>query len=164
MLLVVLYVVLMVAANVFASLWMVPLPFGLAVPAGVFFFAPLFTLRDRIQVDRGVRFIYALILFTAVISWVAGLVVDLPLLARISLASVAAFAVSESLDTLVFTVVKRPFAQRALASNVVSTAADSVLFVTLAFGFQTRIIFGQWLVKMIISTIMIPLVKPRAKP
>lgn len=155
------YVVLMVAANVFASLWMVPLPFGLKVPAGVFFFAPLFTLRDRIQVDRGTRFVYALIGITAVLSWLAGTVVGLPLLARISLASVAAFIVSETLDTIVFTVVKRSFVQRSLISNTFSSLADSIIFITLAFGWNPPIILGQWIIKMIISSVMIPIVKPK---
>jgi uncharacterized PurR-regulated membrane protein YhhQ (DUF165 family) len=161
MMLSVLYVVLMVAANVFASLWMVPLPFGLAVPAGVFFFAPLFTLRDRIQVDRGVRFVYLLIAITAVLSWLAGTLVGLPLLARISLASVAAFLVSETLDTVIFTTVKRSFVSRSLISNTFSSLADSSIFISLAFGFLPHLILGQYIVKMIVSTIMIPVVKPK---
>jgi len=156
-----LYVILMVAANVFASLWMVPLPFGLKVPAGVFFFAPLFTLRDRIQVDRGSRWVYLLIAVTAVLSWLTGVFVGLPLLARISIASVAAFLVSESLDTVIFTVVKKSFVSRSLISNTFSSLADSILFITLAFGWNPRIILGQWVIKMVISSIMIPLMKPK---
>ncbi|HEY3296592.1 MAG TPA: VUT family protein [bacterium] len=162
MLLSVLYVILIVAANIFASLWMVPLPFGVKAPAGVFFFAPLFTLRDRIQIDRGTRWVYMLIAITAVLSWLMGVFVGLPLLARISLASVAAFIVSESLDTLLFTVVKRSFVQRSLISNLFSSVADSAIFITLAFGWNPRIILGQWIIKMIISSVMIPLLKPKA--
>jgi queuosine precursor transporter len=152
----------MVAANVFASLWMVPLAFGLAVPAGVFFFAPLFTLRDRIQVDRGVRHVYLLIAVTALASWLTGLVVGLPLLARISLASVAAFLISETLDTVVFSTLKKSFVTRALVSNVISSLFDSLVFVSLAFGFQPHIILGQWIVKIVISAAVIPLLKPKS--
>jgi queuosine precursor transporter len=158
----ILYVILMVAANVFATLWMVPLPFGLAVPAGVFFFAPLFTLRDRIQVDRGLRWVYALIVVTALASWLTGWAAGSALLARISLASVAAFLVSELLDTFVFTALKRSFVTRVLVSNLISALFDSAIFITLAFGFLPHLILGQWIVKVLISAAVIPFVKPRA--
>ncbi len=151
----------MVAANVFASLWMIPLPFGTKAPAGVFFFAPIFTLRDRIQVDRGVRWIYLLIGVSAVVSWIAGSFMGAPLLARVAIASVVAFLVSETLDTIIFTVLKRSFTERALASNLFSAFVDSVIFIGVAFGVNWRLILGQWLVKLLISAVTIPLVKPR---
>ncbi len=155
-----LYLVLIVLANVFAALWQIPLPLGLMVPAGVFFFAPLFTLRDRIQVDRGVRWIYMLIGISAVVSWIAGSFMGAPLLARVAIASVVAFLVSETLDTIIFTVLKRSFTERALASNFFSAFVDSVIFIGVAFGVNWRLILGQWLVKLIISAVTIPLVKP----
>ncbi len=157
-----LYVILMVLANVFAALFMVPLPFGLAVPAEVFFFAPLFTLRDRIQLDRGVRWVYALILVTALVSWLAGWLAGSSLLARISLAGVAAFLVSEFLDTYVFTALKRSFVTRVLVSNTISALVDSLIFITLAFGFLPHLIAGQWLVKVLVSALVIPLFQPRS--
>lgn len=157
-----LYVVLIILANVFVAQFKpVPLPFGLMVPAGVFFFAPIFTLRDRIQVERGVKWIYGLIVISAAISWVAGWILGSPLLARVSIASVVAFLFSESLDTLIFTVFKRSFTQRALVSNLFSSFLDSLLFIGIAFGLQWPFILGQWVVKMLIAALVIPLVAPR---
>ena len=130
------------------------------VPAGVFFFAPIFTLRDRIQVDRGVKYVYALIVVSAVVSWLAGMLMGSPLLARISIASVIAFLISEGLDTLIFTVFKKSFAQRALMSNLFSSFVDSLLFISIAFGMQWQFILGQWIVKMVIAALVIPLVAP----
>lgn len=157
----VLYVVLIILANIFAALWRVPLPFGLMVTAGVFFFAPIFTIRDRIQVDRGVKWVYLLIGISALVSWLAGWVMGMPLLARISGASVAAFLVSETLDTMVFTVMRKSFTQRALISNFFSAFVDSLIFIGLAFGVVWPLIVGQWMVKMLIAAVIIPLVAPK---
>jgi hypothetical protein len=158
-----LYLVLIVLANVFAALWLVPLPFGLMVPAGVFFFAPLFTLRDRIQVDRGVKWIYLLIGVSAVVSWLAGSFMGAPLLARVAIASVVAFLVSETIDTIIFTVLRRSFTQRALISNLFSAFVDSLIFIGIAFGVNWRLILGQWIVKMLIAALMIPVVAPKSR-
>jgi queuosine precursor transporter len=156
-----LYLVLIVLANVFAALWRINLPFGLMVPAGVFFFAPLFTLRDRIQVDRGVKWVYGLIAVSAVVSWVAAWAMGLPLLARVAMASVAAFLFSETLDTVIFTMLRRSFTQRALFSNFFSSFVDSLIFIGFAFGVDWRLILGQWIVKMLIAGLIIPLLAPK---
>jgi len=156
-----LYLVLIVLANIFAALWLIPLPFGLMVPAGVFFFAPLFTLRDRIQVDRGVKWVYGLIAVSAVVSWVAAWAMGLPLLARVAMASVAAFLFSETLDTVIFTMLRKSFTQRALFSNFFSSLVDSLIFIGFAFGVDWRLILGQWIVKMLIAGLIIPLLAPK---
>ena len=158
-----LYFGLIILANVLAALWRIPLPLGLMVPAGVFVFAPIFTLRDRIQFDRGAKYVYGLILVSAVVSWLAGTVMGSPLLARISIASVIALLVSESLDTIIFTVFKKSFVRGAVISNLFSSFVDSLLFISIAFGMNWRIILGQWLLKMIIAALIIPLVAPSAK-
>ena len=159
-----LYILLIILANVFVAQFPpIALPLGLMVPAGVFFFAPIFTLRDRIQVERGVKWIYGLILISAVVSWLAGWALGSPLLARVSIASVLAFVFSEALDTLVFTVFKRSFTQRALVSNLFSSFVDSFLFISIAFGMLWPFILGQWVVKMIIAAIVIPLVAPKRR-
>lgn len=159
----VLYVVLIILANVFVAIFRpMALPFGLMVPAGVFFFAPIFTIRDRIQVDRGVKWVYLLIGMSALVSWLAGWVMGMPLLARIGGASVAAFLVSETLDTMVFTALKKiSFTQRALFSNFFSAFVDSLIFIGLAFGVVWPLILGQWMVKMLIAAVIIPLVAPK---
>ncbi|MFC2170712.1 VUT family protein [Calditrichota bacterium] len=157
----ILYILLIIAANILASLWIVPLPFNLSVPAGVFLFAPIFTMRDRIQVDRGVRWIYGLILLAGVLSWLTGLATGSSLLSKISIAGFIAFLLSETLDTIIFTIFRKSFTIRALASNFVSALLDSALFIWIAFGWNTGTVLGLWILKIIIAGLVIPVLKPR---
>ncbi|MDP8205619.1 MAG: VUT family protein [Candidatus Electryonea clarkiae] len=157
------YILLIIAANILASLWIIPLPFGLAVPAGVICFAPIFTLRDRIQIDRGAKWIYSLILIAALLSWLTGLASGSSLLSKISIAGLIAFVLSESLDTIIFTLIRRSFVIRALASNLVSAGLDSALFIWIAFGWNTGTVIGLWLVKIIIAALVIPILKPKSE-
>ncbi len=55
--------------------------------------------------------------------------------ARVALASVVAFALSETADALVYHLRRhRPYLERSNASNVVGAAVDSLVFPVLAFG------------------------------
>lgn len=57
-----------------------------------------------------------------------------PTAGRVVLASVAAFIVAEALDGVAFHLAhRRPWVERSNASNVVGAAADSLIFVTVAF-------------------------------
>lgn len=69
--------------------------------------------------------------------------------ARVALASVAAFALSETADALVYHLRRhRPFLERSNASNVVGAAVDSLVFPVLAFGgFPLTIILLQFVAK-----------------
>lgn len=69
---------------------------------------------------------------------------------RIALASVAAFALSETFDALTYHAVRRwPFLARSNTSNVAGAAVDSLVFPALAFGgFPLAIIAGQFIAKV----------------
>lgn len=70
---------------------------------------------------------------------------------RIALGSLSAFLVSESLDAWVFTRLRgHGWNARANGSNLVSAAADSLIFPMIAFGgFPLGIIVGQFAAKML---------------
>lgn len=71
------------------------------------------------------------------------------IVARIALASCVAFAVAESFDAVVYQLVRfRPWIERANVSNFVGAALDSAIFVSIAFGWQWEIIFGQFCAKV----------------
>lgn len=88
----------------------------------------------------------------------------------VMVASLAAFPVASLVDVQVFAWWRKriggPAWARVLASNTVSTLVDSVVFITLAFGFTapaTRpsipiLIAGQYAVKMAVTTIGLPLI------
>jgi uncharacterized integral membrane protein (TIGR00697 family) len=93
---------------------------------------------------------------------------------QISVASIAAFAISELLDVAVFSKLRSRLGKRALwlrnnASNVVSELADSTVFVTLAFytfsmspgqnmNFFVSIIVPYWFIRCVLSFLETPLV------
>lgn len=94
--------------------------------------------------------------------------------ARIALASILAFAVSELLDVAVFTKLRQKMQGKALwfrnnASNFVSQLVDSAIFVFVAFyafgtplganlGFLIGIIIPYWLIRCTLSALETPLV------
>jgi uncharacterized integral membrane protein (TIGR00697 family) len=94
--------------------------------------------------------------------------------ARIAIASLVAFAVSELLDVYIFSKLRDKMKQKALwfrnnASNFVGQFVDTVLFMFLAFyafdkplndnfGFLAGIILPYWLLKCAMSVIETPLV------
>lgn len=71
--------------------------------------------------------------------------------ARIAIASVAAFTISETLDAVLYHALRRhSWYYRVNGSNAISAVADSVLFPTIAFGaFMPFIILGQILAKWV---------------
>lgn len=69
--------------------------------------------------------------------------------ARIALASCAAFATAESFDAITYQILrKRPWLERSNTSNFVGAALDSAIFVSIAFGWAWPIIFGQFCAKV----------------
>ena len=90
-------------------------------------------LRDFAQRVWG-HWCLALMALAAVLSYVLG---D----PAVALASATAFAVSETTDWLVYTVTKRPFADRVLLSTCASAPIDSAVFLTLAHIFTWTLFF-----------------------
>lgn len=71
------------------------------------------------------------------------------IVAKIALASCVAFAVAESFDAGFYHLLRnRPWLERANTSNCLGAALDSAVFVSIAFGWQWEIIFGQFCAKV----------------
>lgn len=123
------YIATIPAANIAVEHFgVVPVGFGLMAPAGVYAVGVALVLRDLAREAAGRAAVLAAIAVGAVLSWLLAT----PALA---LASTAAFAVSETMDFAVY----EPLRKRGLlaamsASNVVGIAADSLIFLWLAFG------------------------------
>lgn len=120
-------------ATVFGANWavttfgIIPVGFGLAGPAGVYFAGLGFTLRDLLHDAGGRRWVLAAILVGAVLSgYLSG---------PLAVASGVAFLVSEMADFAVYAPLrKRGWLRAVAASNVVGLVVDSALFLWLAFG------------------------------
>lgn len=122
------YILVIVLANwAIQQFGLVPVGFGLLAPAGVYFAGLAFTLRDLVQESLGRTW--------TVVAIVAGAAVSAVLSPQLALASGIAFLVSEFADFAVYTPLRRKHWLVAVGlSNTVGLVADSVLFLTLAFG------------------------------
>lgn len=110
------------------------------------------TVRDRLDDLWGkhrFRNMALLILAGSAISYVASIwlapsVIPSAVVLRIAEASAVAFLVSESLDFITYHVFhRRPWIERSNISNLVGASLDSMIFVSIAFGWQWPVIFGQ---------------------
>jgi hypothetical protein len=158
---------------------------GIVVPAAVFLYTLTFTLIDLINERLGkagarqviaTAFAANLLLagYVQFAIWLpaapfyreaaafAGVLGSTP---RIVLASLVAYLASSLVDTEIFawwrTHVGGPKWARVLTSNAASTLVDSVLFITLAFAGVLPVwslIWGQYLVKMGVTLISLPLI------
>jgi queuosine precursor transporter len=178
-----LYIACELVANVTASK---PIALGgIVVPGAVFIYALTFTLIDLINEKFGKKgaqqVIYTAFAANLVLAVYTQFVIALPPASfynnntaftsvlgsttRIVFASLTAYLISSLIDTEVFAwwrvkVGKHKWA-RVLVSNMVSTLIDSILFISIAFyGVMPVIplISGQYLVKMIVTIVSIPLI------
>lgn len=105
-----------------------PGPWRLMAPAGVYAVGAALVLRDVLHELAGVRWVLAGIAVGAALS----ALVAAP---QLVVASAVAFTVSELADLAVYAPLRRRgWTVAALASSAVGLAADSVLFLWLAFG------------------------------
>ncbi|MGC9974073.1 MAG: VUT family protein, partial [Gaiellaceae bacterium] len=78
------------------------------------------------------------------ISWAAGDLAGWTSLEKIAIASVVAFTVSETIEAVIFTPIrKRNLSLGVAASATIGNAVDSYLFLTIAFG-GTGFFWGQF--------------------
>ncbi len=155
---------------------------GLVVPGAIFLYALTFTLRDAVHTAGGWRvaktLVWAGVAANLLLALYGLLVVNLPApgffdggaygavfgtTVRVVFASLAAYVVSTLLDAVIFERLARAsIAGRVLASNVVSTTLDTAIFITLAFAGTgaplLSLMVGQIVVKLLVSTLLIPLV------
>ena len=124
---------------------------GLTFPAGAAAVGFTFTARDLVQRRYGKWGCWLWMLAAAALSALFS-----PTLA---LASLGAFVVAEGLDWAVFTATPLSFRNRAILSNIVGTPLDSVVFVYLAFGPVWDAMWGQTIVKLASSLLIVLLVK-----
>jgi queuosine precursor transporter len=122
------YIAVIVLANwAIQTFGVVPVGFGLAAPAGVYFAGLAFTLRDLVQEQLGRTW--------TILAIVVGAGLSALVSPQFALASGIAFLVSELADLAVYTPLRQRHWLAAVAlSNTVGLAIDSALFLTLAFG------------------------------
>jgi queuosine precursor transporter len=82
---------------------------------------------------------------------------------EVALASASAFAVSETVDWLVYTVTRRPFADRVLLSTAASAPVDSAVFLVLANLFTWPLFFIGLTSKCTAGVIIWSLLRWRAR-
>jgi len=158
---------------------------GIVVPAAIFIYALTFTLIDLINESLGKegarRVILAAFISNLLLAAYIQFAVLLPPASfysgqeafsrvlgstpRIVFASLTAYLISSLIDAEIFAFwrarVRRLKWTRVLVSNAISTWVDSVVFITLAFyGIMPlwALIQGQYIVKMAITFISLPLI------
>lgn len=125
---------------------LIPVAPGLMAPSGVIMIGAALVLRDAVQQLHGIRW--------ALIAIACGVVLSV-LVAPPALvvASAVAFGIAELLDLGVYTPLrKRNLSLAVLASGVVGAAADSAIFLWLAFG-SLDFIAGQLVGKLWMTAI-----------
>ena len=158
---------------------------GIVVPAAIFIYTLTFTLIDLINETLGKqgarKVIFASLIANLLLAAYTQLAVVLPPASfyqgqeafsavlgntpRIVFASLIAYLISSLMDAEIFALWKShmrgPKWARVLISNAISTGIDSMVFITLAFyGLMPlwALIQGQYLVKMGITVISLPLI------
>lgn len=129
---------------------LLPVGLGLHAPSGVLMVGAALVLRDMVQEAGGIRAALLAISIGAVLSWV----VAPPALV---IASVTAFLLAELADLAVYTPLRRRgMGVAVLASGLVGSVIDSVVFLWLAFG-SLGFVEGQILGKLWMSLLALPL-------
>ena len=151
MLVAIFYLGSIVVANLLVMQFGIVQAAGISFPAGAVAIGFTFTARDLVQRRFGKWGCWFWMFVAAGISALFS-----PTLA---LASLGAFVVAEGLDWAVFTTTPLSFRVRAIVSNIVGTPLDSVVFVYLAFGPIWDAMWGQTIIKLASSLLIVFLVK-----
>lgn len=144
------YILTIVLANwAIQAFGIVPVGFGLMAPAGVYFAGLAFTLRDLVHEQLGRGWSIGAIL--------AGALISALISPQFALASGVAFLLSELADLAVYSPLRqRNWLAAVAASNTVGLAADSALFLTLAFG-SLEFLAGQVVGKLWMTLLAVAL-------
>lgn len=148
------YLASIVSANwLTARYGFVPVGFGLAATAGTYMAGLAFVARDAVQDTAGRLAAVGALAAGAVLSWF----LSTP---QLALASAAAFGLSELADMAIYTPLrKRGYVRAAVASNLVGTVVDTLVFLSLAgFGLAPLIVAGQLVGKTWVTVAVVGLV------
>lgn len=153
------FIATILAANyVTTEYGMVPVGFGLVATAGTYFAGLAFVLRDLVQdligkgavvlaIAAGAAFSY--LVCAPFVPWFTE--GELPWW-RIATASAVAFLLSEAADFAVYTPLReRGYIRAAVASNLVGSVVDTLIFLTIA-GFSLRQAFAGQIVGKVLVT------------
>jgi len=145
------YVMLYLLSIIFANLlvhWFGIVTIGwLMFPAGAVVVGLTFSFRDFVQREYGKWNCWIWMVIASIITYLFN--------QEIAVASVSAFLVSESVDWLMFTIMKGSFNKRIIVSNLIGIPLDSIIFVWLAFGLNFQAILGQTIIKILSSFILL---------
>lgn len=148
---VVFYLGSIILANVLVHTLGIVTVLGVTFPAGAAAVGLTFSARDFVQKRYGKYGCWVWMLAASLITFVFN--------QQLALASICAFFIAELSDWIIYTNTRGRFEKRLLASNLISIPLDSVVFVLLAFGPVWPAIWGQTIVKMISSLLVLPLLK-----
>jgi queuosine precursor transporter len=126
---------------------LIPVGFGLMAPSGVLMIGAALVLRDAVQDALGLRWALAAVVCGIIIS----ALIAPPALV---MASAAAFGIAELADLAVYTPLRNreKLVTGILASGVVGSIIDSIVFLSIAFG-SLDFIYGQILGKVWMTVI-----------
>lgn len=124
---------------------------GLTFPAGVVFVGLTFSFRDFVQRQWGDRACWIWMIIATFLTFLLN--------TQVALASVTAFLVSEGVDWFAFKYLKMSFKKRIYVSNLFSAPLDSLIFVTIAFGWYWPAIWGQAVIKYASGLLVLPFIK-----
>jgi len=132
------YVVLIVLGDWLAAKYVWPVGFGYSAPAGVYAIGLTLGLRDWLHELRGLRWTLPLVYISGILAWIISSTTGWATLRDVAIASVVAFTISETADSLVY----HPLAHRhpipgLVLSNTVGLVLDSLIFLSIAFGSLT---------------------------
>ncbi|WP_456684416.1 VUT family protein [Bradyrhizobium sp. P5_C11_2] len=116
---------------------------GAKIPPALFAAGVVFVLRDFSQQEIGQRVLVATLLAAAGSYFVAG--------GWIALASAIAFVISETVDQIVFTILRKPLKDRILISSACSVPIDSFVFLQLIERFTLGAFLIACIIKMVAS-------------
>lgn len=150
------YLASIVAANwLTAEYGFVPVGFTLMATAGTYAAGLAFVARDAVQDTSGRLAAVAALAIGAGLSWWLAI-------PQLAVASAVAFGLSELADMAFYTPLrKRGYVRAAVASNLVGSVVDTVVFLWLAgFGLAWLTIGGQlvgkaWITVLVVGVVMI---------
>lgn len=152
------YIAAVVIANIVTANWL-PIQFDWlgqhwVVTWGTFFIAATFVLRDAVQVTFGRRTAYAAI--GVALATNAAMSMHYNNLAWVVASSCLAFAISESLDTEVFTRLRGSLGKRVAVSGLFGGTLDSIVFAVVGLSpLTTGIVPWEFLWTTIVAQVVV---------